>query len=80
MIPRRLRGWERAAEEMVRVLKPGGVFAVLEPKRGWSGGWRVNKELKDRLEDFGLEDVSFKPFTVFYPRKREVFLVLELKV
>ena len=64
---------------MVRVLKSDGVFAVLEPKKGWAGGWRVNRELKDRLEDFGLENISFKSFTISYPRKREIFLIAGVK-
>jgi len=75
-----IRGWEKAVEEMVRVLKPGGVFAVLEPKKGWAGGWRVNRELKDKLEEFGLENVSFKPFTIFIQGRGRFFLLLELKV
>jgi len=62
---------------MVRVLKSRG--AVLEPKKRWVGGWRVNRELKDKLEEFGLENVSFKLFTIFYPRKREVFLIVGVK-
>ena len=70
-----IRGWERAVSEMVRVLKPGGVFAVLEPRTGWAGGWRVNQKLKAKLINLGLEDIEIKPFVIHYPRRREVFLV-----
>ena len=75
-----IRGWERAVGEMVRVLKPGGVFAVLEPRTGWAGGWRVNQNLKAKLASLGLKNVEIRPFVIYYPRRREVFLVTGKKV
>jgi len=74
-----IRGWEKAVEEMVRVLKPGGVFAVLEPGRGWAGGWKVDQDLRRKLEGLGLRNVTFKPFTVYYPKKRDVYLIMGVK-
>ena len=64
---------------MIRVLKPGGVFAVLEPKRGWTGGWRIDQNLKVKLEELGLRRVEIKPFTIHYPKERRVFLVTGVK-
>ena len=74
-----IRGWEKAVSEMIRVLKPGGVFAVLEPKKGWAGGWRVDQNLKVRLEELGLRRVEVRPFTIHYPKERTVFLVTGVK-
>ncbi|MCD6538441.1 methyltransferase domain-containing protein [Candidatus Bathyarchaeota archaeon] len=74
-----IRGWERAVGEMVRVLKPGGVFAVLEPRTGWAGGWRVNQNLKAKLASLGLKNVEIRLFVIYYPRRREVFLVTDKK-
>ena len=75
-----IKGWERAVGEMVRVLKLGGVFAVLEPRTGWVGGWRVNEKLKAKLISLGLNDIEIKPFVIHYPRRREVFLIKGRKV
>jgi len=70
-----IRGWERAVGEMVRVLKPGGVFTALEPRIGWAGGWKVDQNLKAKLASLGLKNVEIKPFIIYYPRRRKVFLV-----
>ena len=68
------RGRERALREMVRVLKPGGKFAIIEPPKGVAG-WSVNEKLKRELEGIGLRDVMFKPLQMSYPRKRNVYII-----
>lgn len=66
---------ERALQEMDRVLRPGGKFAMIEPKRaGWSG-WEVDARLKVKLEQIGLENVEFHPMLVYYPGKSHVSVI-----
>lgn len=67
-----------ALKEMVRVLKPNGTFAILEPPKGF-GGWKVDDRLKIKLEDLGLENIKYYPFILNYPRKRRVFLIMGTK-
>jgi len=70
-----IRGWEKAVSEMVRVLKPGGIFAVLEPRSGWAGGWKVDQNLKAKLSSLGLKNIEIKPFLIYYPKRRRVFII-----
>ena len=70
-----IRGWEKAISEMVRVLKPGGIFAVLEPRIGWAGGWKVDQNLKAKLSSLGLKNIEIKPFLIYYPKRRRVFII-----
>jgi len=70
-----IRGWEKAVSEMVRVLKPGGIFAVLEPRIGWAGGWKVDQNLKAKLSSLGLKNIEIKPFLIYYPKRRRVFII-----
>ena len=65
---------ERALQEMIRVLKPGGKFAVIEPPRGWAG-WKVDEALRQKLEQFGLQNVRFQPLMIAYPKKRQVYII-----
>ena len=76
-IPYRER--DKAFKEMIRVLKPGGVFAILEPKADKWIKWRVNENLKEKLEYLGLRDVRFYPITMSYPKKRTVYLIVGVK-
>jgi len=69
------KGRERALREMVRVLKPGGKLALIEPKREAWTKWKVNDELKAMLEELELENVKFHPISISYPRRRNVYLI-----
>jgi len=64
---------EVAFKEMIRVLKPGGKFAIIEPPGGYR--WRINEDLKGKLENFGLKNVKFIPMTISYPKKRNVYII-----
>ena len=66
---------EKALREMIRVLKPGGKFAIIEPPKEYWTKWRVDSELKKTLEEVGLQNVKFKPIQVSYPRKRNVYII-----
>jgi len=68
------KGRERALQEMIRVLKPGGKFAIIEPPRGWLG-WAVDEKLRRKLEEMGLKNVRFEPLLLSYPRKRNVYII-----
>lgn len=59
---------------MIRVLKPGGKFAIIEPPRGWLG-WAVDEKLRRKLEEMGLKNVRFEPLLISYPRKRNVYII-----
>jgi len=74
-----IRGWEKAVSEMVRVLKPGGIFAVLEPRSGWAGGWKVDQNLKAKLSSLGLKNIEIKPFLIYYPKNQAIFDLLSKK-
>jgi len=65
---------EKALREMIRVLRPGGKFAIVEPPRGLAG-WAVGKKLKKKLEEIGLKKVEFKPLQVSYPKERHVYII-----
>ena len=64
---------DTAFKEMIRVLKPKGKFAVIEPPRGYR--WRVNEDLKRKLEKFGLKNIKFIPMMISYPKKRNVYII-----
>lgn len=64
---------EKAFQEMVRVLRSGGKFAIIEPPRGYR--WLVDEKLKVKLEEIGLENVKFQPLVVSYPQKRHVYII-----
>ena len=64
---------EVAFKEMIRVLKPGGKFAIIEPPGGYR--WRINEDLKGKLENFGLKNVKFIPMIIGYPKKRNVYII-----
>jgi len=64
---------EVAFKEMIRILKPGGKFAIIEPPGGYK--WRINEDLKRKLENFGLKNVKFIPMTVNYPKRRNVYII-----
>jgi len=66
---------EKVFLEMVRVLKPGGKFAIMEPWRSWELGWVVDERFKRKLEEIGLGDVKFQSILLTYPRKRYVCIV-----
>lgn len=42
---------------MIRVLRPGGKFAIIEPPRRYR--WSVDEKLRKTLEEIGLENVKF---------------------
>ena len=73
VIPRKER--EKALREMVRVLKPGGIFAILEPDSDRWIGWRVDERLKEKLTSLGLRNVKLHPITLTYPKKRTAYLI-----
>uniref|UniRef100_A0A7V1EJ60 Methyltransferase domain-containing protein n=1 Tax=candidate division WOR-3 bacterium TaxID=2052148 RepID=A0A7V1EJ60_UNCW3 len=64
---------EEAFQEMIRVLKPGGKFAIIEPSREYR--WVVDEKLRETLEEIGLENVKFQPFLVSYPKRRHVYII-----
>jgi ubiquinone/menaquinone biosynthesis C-methylase UbiE len=64
---------DKALKEMIRVLKPRGKFAVMEPPKGYK--WKIDKKLKQKLEDLGLKNVEFFPIKINYPKKREVYAI-----
>lgn len=66
-----------AFKEMIRVLKSGGKFAIIEPPGGYK--WKINEKLKRKLENFGLRNVEFIPAIVSYPKKRNVYIIYERK-
>jgi len=65
---------EKAFQEMIRVLKPGGKFAIIEPPRSWAG-WAIGEKLRQTLEGIGLENIRFQPLLVSYPKKRHVYII-----
>ena len=73
VIPRKER--EKALREMVRVLKPGGIFAILEPDSDRWIRWRVDEQLKEKLTSLGLRNVKLHPITLTYPKKRTAYLI-----
>jgi len=64
---------DKAFKEMIRVLKPKGKFAVIEPPGGYK--WRVDENLKRKLEKFGLKNVKFIPLMINYPKRRNVYII-----
>jgi len=66
---------EKALREMIRVLKPGGKFAIIEPPKEYWTKWRVDNELKKTLEEIGLRNVKFKPIRISYPKERNVYII-----
>ncbi|HDD66777.1 MAG TPA: class I SAM-dependent methyltransferase [Nitrososphaeria archaeon] len=76
-IPQKKR--DRAFEEMIRVLKPGGILAILEPKSDRWIKWRIDENLRRKLEGMGLRNVRFHPVTLTYPKKRVVYLITGVK-
>jgi len=64
---------DKVFQEMLRVLKPGGRFAIIEPPRGYR--WAVDGKLKEKLETMGLSNVGFRPLEVRYPKKRNVYII-----
>ena len=64
---------DMAFKEMIRVLKPKGKFAVIEPPGGYK--WRVDEDLKRKLEKFGLKNVKFIPMMINYPKRRNVYII-----
>ena len=67
-------GREKALREMVRVLRPGGKFAIIEPPRA-GAGWCVDEKLREKLEEIGLKNVKFQPLLISYPKKRTVYII-----
>ncbi|PDM26767.1 hypothetical protein CP083_01995 [Candidatus Bathyarchaeota archaeon B24-2] len=51
----------------------GGKFAIIEPSAGYR--WRVNEDLKRKLENFGLKNVKIYPRDDGYPKKRNVYII-----
>ena len=70
---------DEAFREMIRVLKPGGTLALLEPKSDRWIKWHVDEDLKKKLEGMELRDVKFHPITVTYPKKRTVYVIMGVK-
>ena len=70
---------EKAFKEMLRVLKPRGILAMLEPPRELVTRWKVNDKLKTTLENLGLRNVKFHPFIINYPKRRTVYLIVGVK-
>jgi len=64
---------DTAFKEMIRVLKSGGKFAIIEPPGGYK--WGINEDLKRKLENSGLKNVKFIPMTISYPKKRNVYII-----
>jgi ubiquinone/menaquinone biosynthesis C-methylase UbiE len=64
---------DKALKEMIRVLKPGGKFVIMEPPGGYK--WKVNEKLKEKLENLGLKGVEFIPIVINFPKKREVYVI-----
>ena len=64
---------DAAFKEMIRVLKPGGKFAIIEPPGGYK--WGINEDLKRKLENSGLKNVKFIPMMISYPKKRNVYII-----
>ncbi len=73
-----IRDWPRALREMVRVLKPGGVLALLEPGRGWASGWKVERVV-EHLKELSLKQVKLQPLTINFPKRRTVYLIKGVK-
>lgn len=65
--------------EMIRVLKNGGKFAILEPKKDASLNWEVNENLETSLFNLGLQDIQFTPILVSFPKKREAIAISGVK-
>ena len=70
---------DKAFKEMIRVLKVGGVLAILEPEADRWIKWRVDEKLKEKLESLGLKHVQFHPLTIKYPKKRTAYLIVGVK-
>ena len=66
-------------KEMIRVLKPGGTLALLEPKSDRWIRWCVDENLRKKLEEMGLRNVRFHPMTITYPKKRTVYVIMGVK-
>ena len=60
-------------------MKPGGILALLEPKSDRWIKWRVDENLRRKLEEMGLRDVKFHPVTLTYPKKRVAYLITGVK-
>jgi len=69
----------KAFKEMIRVLKPGGIMAILEPESDRWIKWRVDDNLKKMLEELGLKNIQFHPITITYPRKRKAYIIVGVK-
>ena len=67
------RNRDAAFKEMIRVLKPKGKFAIVEPAGGY--GWRINQDLKRKLQSLGLGAVRFVPLMINYPKKRNAYVI-----
>ena len=76
-IPQKKR--DRAFEEMIRVLKPGGILAILEPKSDRWMKWCIDENLRRKLEGMGLRNVRFHPVTLTYPKKRVAYVITGVK-
>jgi len=70
-----IREKEKALKEMIRVLKRGGKFAIIEPKQERWTGWKVDEKLKQKLEELGLKNIKFQPLTLNYPKTRQVYII-----